>query len=782
MSLYQNYLFVQPPLGKEVAGLPAVAQGSRFAYLRDLADLVEMFSRRHMVSLLSTGTDLARTPVADIRADWEKRGACNRFPDGAATQQPSVACRLPGALSGGKFDAADMLEMSYRSYNTTLFTYLGPLIGWYSDYERNTGVFAAGYVLENLRHGLMGGDNSLSRCAFLDGGWEPDGSWGAEATGTRTWKEDYDGNVVEEGEPSIARYSVPARSYFLGVADAVYARALRGPVPYSYVDDNGQPQTVGVKVPWYLPWYDPEGEGCYHALGGGSSAKMRTWGKFAGSKFPYHTEAAFTFDYVDGDPAQDLSNLQYIAPPDPSACLASSNHVYPPLRTPRSWWEDAGLGLSDGNAAGEADRNVPAGPCLDAVKSFYAAPSLTPSVVAGANGTFPAGQGWTPTDGQPEAAYPRFNSPFPFAAAFAHAYEFMRRLHKVCIKVDYIRAWFSSSREEHTVDYGKEYSGMCGSPDIEERTSHNRNRYGCSGWIDLPAAGETTLHGGGNNAFGGFSLRTNAPDGASSTGTATYESHQSSPDCDMPLTNAYTLSLSSSSAVTKIVPLARQGSSYDYTYSTETDVWTDIGPDDNTGDTPPAPYHYGPVQYRNNYRETAAAVPLIPDWAMPFVRSAELLLACEGTLSTHPGPTGTVAVQRTEGGEEEISGSMDYSENARRVRKVVSLGTVQGGSGASLEFTAPVNLESLLDSVIPSGGAQLSARDVTGGVHPVRNGTHTTTYGDYHSTSGGYEPWRRTVECHGNPTVDERALGKVSLFLVVDFDPDADVRDPWGQD
>lgn len=752
MALYDKYLFVQTPNSPDPGGVtPAVVQNQVVASLRDFADITEMYARRRMLYDFAAGTDLAKTSLSKLKADSDKMVRCSRFFNWNV-DRPRISAILPGALSGGKFDAADYAsDMESRNYNTNLFNRLSTL---YPVPGTSPGSSFLERLIYVLPHDLMDGT-----CCFLDPDWVHDPDWGASAEGTATWKEDFFGTTTTGPSTTATRFTVPEAPYFHAVTDAVYARELRSE-PYTFTDAHGNSVTRTLNIPPYMSWYNPRGTACYHTLTG-ASTPMRTWGKYAGSAFPYHAIDAFKFEYGAADPTRGADYAtSHVDRPDPDECLASGDYILPPLNTESSWWEDNRLGVATGESSGRASGLIPAGRCRDEVRSFYIAPNLTPRVLADENG-FPPGANWRAVEGNWGAlSYYWFDSPFPFAGTMRHAYEFMKKLHKVCIKVDYLRVWFSSASTRTDTTAG---------------VSSTETEDTCAGWTETDAVGSTPTDLDSGGLFRGFGLDTDAVAEGKGSGSVSRiaETKRGSTTAGT-TTTEHSDELEASFSISKMIPLAKKQSCYDYATRSKSSIETPPG-------STPVTYDSGNVPYSSN--SSLDPVPLIPDWAMPFVKTAELVLVCEGTLRSFDTATGTVSADYSSS-PAAYGGSLSRTNFVKRARRAVSLGTLTGPA-SKLEFSGlTLDLHALMDDVIPSeDGMAMSCSVGESGVDigqpTIYNGSVSCTY--VYDQDNPQTLKSRSATYEGDTlVVDKRSLDKVSLFLIVDFDPDIrDMDPPW---
>lgn len=797
MSIYNKYLFINPPNGCDPQKTSDSIPLSHAPSIENLADLYEMYMRRKMIELVCANIgNLAETSSEEMEEASKKRLTPTRFPHYKTSG--GRIYRIIGDQAIGTFDAADAnpyidgIHPLFRACYTPIYSYNVGL-----DYEDMIRV-----ILEQFYAA-----GSKARC-FLDPKWTPPQNWGCSASHNYSYVIDIDNNVTEPPGPST-RYTVPSTSFFTAIYDTKRARPLKSPVPY-YNDDGGSSSsggcTVSVKIPPYYDWIDPDSAGIYRDFGG---VQVGVYGMLQSSNFEAHALEGFKFEYYDyiaDDPEPENlqygKHLEYLSKAPSGGLYYNNSSFIPKLNTDSNWWDKSGL-------TKEALDNICQDKVYDAIRSFYVPPAFSPMLTMfGWRACFPPDCDWDPssrgyeTYGWAEA----FLSKSLFAQTVQHAQSFLKKLTKVVIPVTAARVQFSKQGEITDTNIHK-HTGEESQSDSDSLDSYvpppvtvthvtkdvSKLEYSSSGWSTIAGLATTRLDSGHyESPFKGFMIISKYTGDSihaeskyiksNKFVSGSFESHQESEDIyQVDAATSFTIK-----SIKPCIPGKDGGDSYRWEYRTKRssqkddsspyyeDSESDSG---EVGDMSSSDGEHGEVNNETEFQS------LLPDWIMPFVKKAELFLSCEGYVHSWPGAESSATVKYVDNELISRTGSATISGTCSAKRKVISLGVCQNSS--ILEFSNTINLRTLLDSIISVGSLSDAASPV-GPEEPTSAAILSGSAEDHYESERVWEDsWSyytkdtNTYKSNGEPALRERGLQKASLFMVVDFDPDADITWPW---
>ena len=730
MSIYSKYLFINPPNGCDPQKTSDEIEFSQFPTIEQFADLFEMWMRRNLIQFLSSHTSgvspelLTEEQVRD--AYISTRQTISGFLDAnyriqGATPPPLIKKKIPDGMSVAEADAKDKNE-SFSGYIP-------------GNYLFRTSQAKAITITDLIRE-IYNEVFQEYAVAFLDPQWSPD-NWEAEASDDVSAEFNglgTDNPVDPTACTPSSRYELPSKSFFTSIYDAKFARPLKEPVPYKPSADE---EPISLAIPPYFQWVDPTSSDVYFEWKG---RKINAYNGFQGGSFGRIHEL-FGFEY---DPDADLPDYQRVTSntskldclDSPSNGLAIEGYhtlkcIVPRLNTDKSWWEDNNL--SDIDLLECCPNKV-----REAMQSFYVPPAPFPALTE--FGCFPPSSDWAASNNTkpPRMPIPPFH--YLMVGTLKQTALLLKKLCKSVIQIFDYRISFNAS-SEYTKTTTETYSS---DPQRVNEISHF-NSY--SGWSEAGA--------GASCQIGSIcDLPTLAPSSdLNDNGTIEKcEREYTETTVGLDWTSWSKINItgaaSSSATISSIIPLGRDNvyPSYQY-HKTEKlisngTVITDIDRDESHGD--------------------GALYPRIPKWAMPFVKKAELFAHYEGSLYSTLGESGTVT--RT---GDVISGGRVLSRLTKKTRKVLKLGTYENKNGnddyIEFKFKPDLDMHSLLSSVIGNGELDATIVGSTGSEsYTLASGTITETF-DY------------------NKCIDHRELSLKGLFMVIDWDPDANISWPWDQ-
>ena len=629
----------------------------------------------------------------------------------------------------GEFDAKDGVDEND--------IYDGDLSSWYLFHISIAPVPYFKNLIPNIVGEIYDGNKQY---AFLDPNWSPPNNWEADASDFASVTFNHDNEVIKSSTSPSTRYSIPGKSFFKFISDAQYARPLRR---VSYDNGDSSSSTITIYVPPYDPWYDPDSGNTYYEIGG---KRVGLLGRFQGSlNGNLHTLPAFRFTYSgyhNDDPPTALDKLNgsfthlgYLrSVPDNCICSYTQlNQLIPKLNTETSWWEEEGL--SD-----EAIENIDGPKVIENLRNFYVPPSITPILRVFDSNNFPPNDGWIPSEG---SINKDFISPFPFAQSIQHAQSFLSKLKKVVIPIGNIRTYFSAQAHHKTIKTN----------DIVEDSSSDPGEVyeyavAVNGWRDCGISNETYIDESYPDglSFKGMKLWAHLPGKQCSySETKTngevfdhpYRTHTQIIKTQYNATCSYTIS--------KIIPLADQSTAmrFDWTYN---------------GDS-------GTTASGDELQITT----LIPTWANRFIKSISLYFVCEGVRNEVASNEGGFTCEVTYGSPTIWSGSVTKSKGGTRHKRVIKLPGTWDPSicGFTLDN---FDLWDFMDSIIGADGLVPSGYYISPGEE-----SDITTYKYEQNSQVGYT---REYKYDYKRGFLNRVLENVSLFMVVEFDPDVDTSWP----
>lgn len=713
MSIYNKYLFINPPGGCEPTETSDPIPFSHTPSVEDFADICEMYMRRRMITYFFSS--LSSDDIA-TELSLNRRATPSNFLNFNATKASWT--RLGhGDRAAGKFDANDTDNADYDPTNAAwrLFHfYASDTITW-----------------ERLFYGMVQGLFNNNDFIFADPTWSPPEQWETYAFDTASITVDHDGTVIDSGSSSSSESSSSTRYSVLGpffkfISDAQYARPLK---PVQYVNDDGE--IISFNMPPYAPWYDPSSERNYRSVGG---KKIGLLGRFQGSTSNgdgLHALPAFRFYYSDSY-AKDLSDEDVFSPyyggfnyvgylrNVPDNCIAGSNYLIPKLGTDTSWWEEAKL-------SEEAIDNICGQRLLDDLDAFYVPPNITPTLFFDCS-HLPPESGWTPKEGELGS---NFFPKFPFAQSIQHAQSFLSKLCKIVVPIGSFRTYFdASSYIRDTLDDGSssDSSAYIAVYDITAK-----------GWRDGSTSEKT-------------SIDDDYPDGLSFHGMGLGTAYSSSNGRAEHRKTTITIQTDGSRATT----IQREVEDHRCSYTLEKLI--PITADMRLYNARNFSWTSGEDSGTESNNDDIAIQSLIPPWTTKFIKDASLFLAYEASRSEENSYDGTYTYSSTTG---EWTGNATKKKGVKLHKGVVKLPAEWDPSICGFTFDN-FDLWNFMESVMPADGLPGSKF-----IAEIGDYIDTTTYTGYNEyTEEEKYDYKRNIS---------RSISNQSLFMVIELDPDADL-------